>query len=370
MTALTAMQQEWSTNSERKLQTGILLWDLSAAYDTLSPDILCEKLKIYGFDENSCKWFYSFLTGRTQRVKIGQIMSKQLKLVSGVPQGGILSPIIFIIYGADMEEWTKNSSIYTYADDTSTSCQNENEKNVIKMLEEDAEEILKFMASNELVANPAKTVFMMLNSKNKDSNITRKIKVGDHYVVESISSKLLGITIDNDQKWKSHVYGKNGLISSLNQRLFMIRRISNNIQNERLKLIVDGIWTSKLRYGLQLFSEVRLTELQPKNKVMCQIQKSQNKLMRIMSHVKTTDRKSIKDLLSETDMLSVNQTAAQIKLTEMWKVVNDPLYPIKMEIKETSENCIATRSMVRKDIKEVGKSNQSKKTFVGSAGRI
>jgi hypothetical protein len=46
-----------------------------------------------------------------------------MKLVSGVPQGGILSPLIFIIYGADIKEWLTHSSSYTYADDTSSSCQ-------------------------------------------------------------------------------------------------------------------------------------------------------------------------------------------------------------------------------------------------------
>jgi hypothetical protein len=68
MTAPLSMQQEFIQNSENKLKTGILLWDLSAAYDTLCPSLFCEKLKIYGFDKNSCKWFVSFLTGRSHRV--------------------------------------------------------------------------------------------------------------------------------------------------------------------------------------------------------------------------------------------------------------------------------------------------------------
>ncbi len=105
MTALSSMQQEWILNSVNKLKTSILLWDLSAAYDTLCPSLFCEKLKIYGFDKYSCKWFVSFLTGCSKRVKIGNSISKSMKLVSGVPQGGILCPIFFIIYGADMEEW-------------------------------------------------------------------------------------------------------------------------------------------------------------------------------------------------------------------------------------------------------------------------
>ena len=53
MTALSDIQKEWTSNSDEKFITGILLWDLSAAFDTLSADIFCKKLRVYGFDQNS-----------------------------------------------------------------------------------------------------------------------------------------------------------------------------------------------------------------------------------------------------------------------------------------------------------------------------
>ena len=79
------------------------------------------QLKIYGFNTLSINWFKNFLTGRSQKVKIGKILSTPKCLESGVPQGGILSPVIFIIYGADMSAWLRHSACLTYADDTSTS---------------------------------------------------------------------------------------------------------------------------------------------------------------------------------------------------------------------------------------------------------
>jgi hypothetical protein len=96
-------------------------------------------LKIYGFYELTCKWFQLFLTGRSQSVKIGRTISEPKNLNSGVPQGGILLPIIFTIYGAD---------------DTSSSCNDVDVKMVMTKLEEDVKKILKFMASNRPVANP------------------------------------------------------------------------------------------------------------------------------------------------------------------------------------------------------------------------
>ena len=65
-TALAAMQEDWVANWDNTDVTGILLWDLSAVYNTLSPSLLCEKLKIYRFNQLSCKWFKSYLTRKRQ----------------------------------------------------------------------------------------------------------------------------------------------------------------------------------------------------------------------------------------------------------------------------------------------------------------
>ena len=101
MTAWADIQKQWAQNDDDRKITGVLLWDLSAAFDCLDPEILCMKLKYYGFDELSIKWYNSFLTGRSQRVKIGDFISSSQSLTSGVPQGGILSPLVFVLYVSD-----------------------------------------------------------------------------------------------------------------------------------------------------------------------------------------------------------------------------------------------------------------------------
>ena len=92
----------------------------------LNRNLLVQILSLYGCDEKTCKWFKSFLTGREQVVRIGDQISRPMQLTSGVRQGSILSPIIFTIYCADLEEWVKHSSLLNYADDTSTSHGGEN----------------------------------------------------------------------------------------------------------------------------------------------------------------------------------------------------------------------------------------------------
>ena len=87
MTAWSEMQENWAKNSEDKNMTGILLWDLSAAFDTLDPELLCKKMKIYGFDEIAISWFFTFLTEKNSESQ--DRTSIALKLRSGVPQGRI-----------------------------------------------------------------------------------------------------------------------------------------------------------------------------------------------------------------------------------------------------------------------------------------
>ena len=125
-----------------------------------------------------------------------------------------------------MEQWLNHSSALTYADDTSSTVTGMTMNEVKFKLEEDAEMVLKFMASNGLVANPSKTTLMILNSKERTP---LEIKVGDSTVNQVPTAKLLGVKIDESQKWKSQISGKGGVISALNQRLFLINRLKNQV---------------------------------------------------------------------------------------------------------------------------------------------
>ena len=102
------------------------------------------------------------------------------------------------------------------------------------------------MASNGLVANPSKTTLMILS-------------VGNKIIHKESSSKLLGVQIHESETWKTQINEKGGVIPSLKQRLYLIKRLKNQVNKERLRKIADSIWTSKIRYGLQLYGQVRLS---------------------------------------------------------------------------------------------------------------
>ena len=91
-------------------------------------------------------------------------------------------------------------------------------------LEEDSDS--RFMASNGLVANPSQTKFLLLNA-NKVEN--EKINIGNSLIIQESSAKLLGVKIDDSQKWSNQINGKGGIILALNSRLFPIKRLRSNL---------------------------------------------------------------------------------------------------------------------------------------------
>ena len=141
---------------DKGLCAGILLPDLSKAFDCISHDLLLAKLHVYGFSKQSLNLVSNYLCDRIQRTKIGEKYSTWRNVIYGVPQGSILGPLLFNIYINDLFLFSQHFNMTNYADDCPPYEFSGSIDDVILKLQNDSLCLLEWYESNYLKPNPDK----------------------------------------------------------------------------------------------------------------------------------------------------------------------------------------------------------------------
>ena len=151
------MVDDWLLNINSGQMTGVAFIDLRKAFDTVNHEILIDKLRVIGASSITLKWFKSYLSNRIQRVSYNEVVSDALPISTGIPQGSILGPLLFLIFINDMPNVMKHGKISMYADDTTLYVSDKDVNVISKKLTEDIRAITTWLRMNKLFLNIDKT---------------------------------------------------------------------------------------------------------------------------------------------------------------------------------------------------------------------
>ena len=224
--------------------------DLSKAFDSVNHNILLKKLESYGIRGFLLNLFKSYLGNRMQFVEINGRISDKLPIKTGVPQGSIMGPVLFLIHINDMHLSTQNSKLILFADDASLISR----QNTVDFVE-DVNNLTKWCSHNSLAVNMQKSCVLKFENR-KLNEIPLEYNLLQ-FNPDSIQ-KYLGIYIDKKLTFRTHV---DYVLQKVSKLGGMIKQMRKVLIRDHLWLFYNAYIKSTLQYGILIYGNVHFTVL-------------------------------------------------------------------------------------------------------------
>lgn len=232
------------------------LLDFSKAFDSVDHKLLCMKLKNYfGFSETASTLINSYLSNRTQKVRVGQIFSTARYTKCGVPQGSVLGPLLFSLFINDIFSICKHAKIHGYADDIQLYISNRIGliEDLCSKLNDDVEAIRNWSIANKLSLNPEKSCILPVKQGNLDVKFLPKVFLGPTALKFVEKTKYLGFVINKSLSCVDHV---NSVISKIYLTLRNLRMTSSFTPTELKRKLVIQLIIPFISYAAEVYSQL------------------------------------------------------------------------------------------------------------------
>ena len=226
------------------------LFDLAKCFDTINHELLPYRLGKYGLTETELLWFSNYLSDRSQIVNInGQLSPPKLLIKTGVSQGSVLGPLLFLLFINDFPSCLSNATCNIFADDNMVYVNGTTIAEVKTLLQKSVDESVKWFRMNKLSVNIDKCHVMLISGRNT-SRYSLNINIDGVKTPHVRSAKYLGVVIDSQLTCTDH---RNELSSRLSSRLYIIRKLRKNLPFNNFNCIYYAIFQSCIDYCLSVF---------------------------------------------------------------------------------------------------------------------
>ncbi len=256
---------KWSEALDNGESIDVIYMDFQKAFDVVPHRRLISKIKSYNFTNQLAAWIESFLSGRSQQVIVNKSKSKWMDVTSGIPQGSVLGPLLFVIFINDLPESVK-STLFLFADDTKIyrTIQNSDDQAI---LQSDLDKLHQWSEKWLLRFHPAKCKHMHIGKPVPDPapyslNSTNLEKVS--------KEKDIGVIVDEDLEFDSHIAEK---AKKAMQMFAMLRRTFHYLNEESFIPLYKSLVRTHLDFASTVWSPYKAKHIEQLEAVQRRITK-------------------------------------------------------------------------------------------------
>ena len=255
--------------------------DIQKAFDSVNHSLLLNKLQNIGCDQQSIDCFTSYLTNRTQFVKIGNKISNLLEVKIGVPQGSVLGSLLFCLFINDLMHTIIDGTLYLYADDSSLICSADTYEELENIVNTSLNSINNWMKNNGLALNYKKSNYFIVNLSGR-AIPSININIDGNSIQRVSNTKILGLYFDNRLVFDKHI---DYICKNISKRINLFARLQYVLPKDSLNMLYKALIQPTLDYGISLYGYTYKTHYERVDKLI----KRAAKLIGPSNHIKNID---------------------------------------------------------------------------------
>jgi hypothetical protein len=290
-----------------------ILLDFSKAFDKVPHQRLLKKMEYYGVNLNVLNWVSDFLSDRKQQVLVDGVKSEEASVTSGVPQGTVLGPVLFLIYINDMPEGV-SSQTRLFADDSLLYRRVRSHLDHI-ILQKDIDKLQIWEEKWQMEFNPSKCEVLHISTQKKKLN--HQYSIHNQPLQSVDKAKYLGMTISNDLKLNAHI---EKITKKANSTLGLLKRNISTCPINVKKQAYTALVRPTIEYAATVWDPHRQLHAKSSTNID-KIEKIQRRAARfIYSDYKQTSSPSV--MIRKLDLTPLEERRKQLKLTMLYKIIN------------------------------------------------
>ena len=299
---------DWTESIENGKFSDCIYLDYQKAFDTVPHQRLLSKMKSYNISSNIIEWTKHYLSNRTQYVELNGVKSESRNVVSGIPQGSVLGPLLFLIYINDLPDNVK-STIYMYADDTKVYREIDSDTDV-QTLQEDLRIMSEWSNKWLLKFHPQKCTSIAIGNENMVHSYELPSEHGVHQIEQVQEIKDIGVTVDSLLSFKQHIYRK---IDTANKIIGIIRRSYKYLDTEMFIPLYKCLVRSHFDYAVTVWDPYIL-------KLIDDIESVQRRATVLIPEIK---KLSYSERLQKLGLPTLAYRRARGEMIEVFKIISN-----------------------------------------------